>query len=135
MPSENISLLFPRSIPPQGGRQIGAPRLARAATEIDLVGIARRLRIVHRPKRAIIAIVRLMIDKRGFPLPRTPRFIKGEPVTGSQAVHAGSIWDRDLVDLWFDGDNQPPALAARAADQRRENTRATLQARARELVA
>lgn len=104
------------------------------ASETDLTGIARRLKILDRPQRAIIAAIRLLIEHNGFPPPRSPRFVKGIRQTGAAAVWSRSKWDRDEVDLWFDGD-LPPAAAARAAEAGREQVRHALAARALELVA
>lgn len=134
--AENVTLLFPArtagGLPPD--LPPAAPFTRAAATEIGIAGLARRFGIADRTTRTIIRTIRLMIETRGFPPPKTPRFVKGEPRTGSDAVHAGSRWDRDLVDDWFDRD-LPPGGAAANAIYRRELTRADLAARAQALVA
>lgn len=100
----------------------------------DIVHIARRLKMVDRPLRAIIAAVRVLIEKEGFPPPASPRIVKGRRLTGPQSVWVRSIWDRDDVELWFEGD-QPPPVAARARNARRETVRAQLAEAAARLAA
>jgi hypothetical protein len=105
----------------------------RRVTEIGLGGIAVRLGMADRPARSIIEKVRLLVDRHGFPPPKTPRFRGLERLTGGMAVHAKSVWDRDLVDDWFDGD-LPPALAAARSGAERDNVRGRLAERARMLA-
>jgi hypothetical protein len=111
------------------------PQLTRAASmDVRIHSIARRLGMADRTMRTIVKTVRHLIEGHGFPLPKTVRFVKGSRLTGSASVHAGSVWDRDAVDDWFEGD-LPPAVAAAEMGRRREGTRAELAARAAELAA
>jgi hypothetical protein len=109
-------------------------QLERSNSEIGLAGVAKMLGLAQRPPRAIIATVRLMIDTRGFPMPKTPRFVKGEPKLGSAAVHSESVWNRDQVEIWIDDDRPPPDAAAHGA-AKREAVRAGLAARAKAIAA
>lgn len=102
-------------------------------SEIDLAGIARRLGMADWRVRRIIARLRQLADRAGFPLPKTPRFWGGRRVTGPSSIDAHAIWDRDAVELWLDNDLPPGAAAARAAASQAA-TRADLASRARKLA-
>lgn len=125
----------PHRVPPafRFAHAAAAPEPRRRA-EIDVAGIGRLLGMAGRPARAIVATIRKLIEKHGFPHPRTPRFVKSRRLTGADAVCARSLWARDQVEQWFD-DDTPPAVAARAAGAGREQVRAELAERARALVA
>jgi hypothetical protein len=86
--------------------------------EVNLCFVARRLGIIDQAPRTIIAKVRLLAANCGFPLPKTPRFVKGARLTGPDSIHAGSIWDRDPVECWFEDDRPPPEAAAAALVRR-----------------
>jgi hypothetical protein len=116
--------------PPSGS---ALPQLARRQSEINLAGLALKLGMADRPSRAIIETVRKLVDRHGFPPPKTPRFRAGKRLTGGQAVHAGSIWWRDPVEQWFD-DDLPPGQAALCAVARATATRADLANRARRIA-
>ena len=108
-------------------------RPACRASEIDVAGIAVLLRMAHFERRTIIAKIRLLIEKEGFPEPRTPRFVKGVRQTGKAAVAANSRWARDLVEQWFD-DDLPPAAAQASAAANLAATRHRLAERARQMA-
>lgn len=105
----------------------------RRASEIGLAGISVRLGIADRASRTIINKVRLLIDLSGFPTPKTPRFRCGKRLTGADAVDARSVWDRDQVEAWFEGD-LPPDIAAAQGEAERGNLRARLAENARQMV-
>jgi hypothetical protein len=121
------------SLPSRAAPQPQPPPALRAA-DIDVAGVGRLLRMVDRPTRAIVATIRLLVERHGFPEPRSPRFVKCRRLRGAEAVWARSLWARDEVEAWFD-DDTPPAVAARTAGAAREEVRAALAERARELVA
>ena len=105
-----------------------------ARTEIGIDGIARLLGMADRPVRAIVERIRLLIEKYGFPPPKTQRFVKGVRQQGAAAVGRRSRWHRDQVEMWFENDT-PPAAAAQTAGKLRDELRAQLAGRAQQLVA
>jgi hypothetical protein len=110
-------------------------RWHRAHSEVDLLWIAGKLGLLHyKERRTIIAKVRLLAEQSNFPLPKNPRFVSGKRITGAQSIDANSIWDRDPVDLWLDGD-RPPAESAALVTQRRTDVAEEMRARALQLVA
>lgn len=110
------------------------PALARSALDIDLIEIAHRLGLEAYQPATIVGHLRNLASSRGFPLPRTTRFWRGDEVTGPRRIVARSRWNRYEVDRWFE-DRDPPA--PRAARQRaaRETLRADMQERAASLAA
>ena len=116
-------------------RPIEAPALPqlRRASDIDVAGVAAELLIANRPQRFILGMIRLLVEKEGFPPPRSPRFVVGRRLTGHDAVWARSLWDRDAVERWLD-DDLPPAQAAAKAANDRAATRARLGERAKLIV-
>lgn len=107
------------------------PPLARALRDMNLGQVGAELRYPgDLATRVLIANIRLLIVNEGFPLPRTPRFVKGTRLTGAQAVNARSVWDADEVRIWIDGD-LPPAVAARKAANDSAATRHRLGEQAR----
>jgi hypothetical protein len=106
---------------------------AHRSTEVDLVWIARKLGLVDATARTIIKHVRALAAGSGFPLPKRPRFVKGQRITGPDCIDARSIWDRDAVEAWFE-DDLPPAGAAALAAARRSTVAVELDRRALELV-
>jgi hypothetical protein len=104
------------------------------ASEVDLLWIAGQLGLVHHERRTIIAKVRLLAEKAGFPLPKNPRFVKGTRITGPLAIDARSIWDRDPVERWIE-DDRPPAETAAAIALRRTAVAEQMATRALSLVA
>lgn len=98
-------------------------RAHRSSTELDLCSIAARLGLLQRRRRVVIAKVRALAVPRaeggpGFPLPKTPRFVKGGRLTGPLSIDAYSLWDRDAVERWFE-DDLPPGEATALAVARR----------------
>lgn len=102
--------------------------------EYTMVAIARRLGMVDRPRRSIIDRIRLLVEKQGFPLPKTPRFVSGIRQFGASAIDARSIWDKDAVDIWFEND-LPPHESRERITARRASVSAELGKRALLLVA
>lgn len=102
--------------------------------DLDLIAVARKLRLSHHSRRTIISKLRDLVTGSGFPLPRNPRLVKGQMMEGASAIYAGSLWDRDDVEIWQDGRDPPPAAAARAGAGR-EAVRSQLAARAQALTA
>lgn len=103
-------------------------------SEVDLCWIAGQLALLHHAPRTIVAKVRLLADKAGFPLPKNPRFVGGERKTGTQAIDARSIWDRDAVERWLE-DDRPPAESAALVAIRRSSVAEEMGKRALQLVA
>lgn len=101
--------------------------------EADLCFVARRLGWLDRPRRTIIVKLRHLAEHNHFPLPKTPRFIKGARVTGPRSIDAFSIWDRDSVERWLEGD-LPPAESAALAFARKASVRHEMGQRALSLV-
>lgn len=101
--------------------------------EANLSYVARRAGLLDFEPRAIIAKLRLLATRSGFPLPKTPRFVKGVRVTGPDCIHAYSIWDKDAVDQWFD-DDRPPAESAALGFARRNAAAEEMARRAQGLV-
>ena len=101
--------------------------------EVLLPHIARRLGLADRPRRYIIARVRLLAKDHGFPLPKNPRFVNGQRLTGPASIDARSVWDKDAVDCWFEHD-RPPVETAGLVAARREAVAADMRDRALRLV-
>lgn len=114
------------------------PLRARAhrSAEVDLLWIARRLGLLHLRPRAIVAKVRLLAGQRlhPFPLPKNPRFVKGERQQGAASIDARSLWDRDTVERWFE-DDLPPVESAALVQVRRSAVAEEMTRRALQLVA
>lgn len=108
-------------------------RRTHRSTEVDLCFIAGRLGLMQRPRRTIVEKVRVLAEHHGFPLPKTPRIVKGVRILGPRAIDAFSIWDRDAVELWLEGD-RPPEDSAAAIVVRRSAVRAEMGKRAQGLV-
>ncbi|WP_414902481.1 hypothetical protein ACMT1E_04425 [Sphingomonas flavalba] len=119
--------------PTAKGDRPAPPPLRRSLADIDLHGVARRLGMEGRERRTIIMTVRRLIDRHGFPWPKTPRFLRGQRLFGAGAVTAYSIWSRDAVDQWFD-DDLPPAMLAAGDARRRAMTRRALADRAKAIA-
>jgi hypothetical protein len=107
------------------------PALARHASDLSLAAVARRLRLDHHASRTIVSKLRVLVEASGFPLPRNPRIVRGKRLTGPKSVCAASVWDRDEVELWLEGDQPPPAAAAA---ERSQGVRDQLAARARAML-
>lgn len=103
------------------------------ATEADLCFVARRLGLIDNAPRTIIDKVRRLAERHGFPLPKRPRFVRGVRVTGHMSIDAFSIWDRDAVERWLEGD-LPPAENAAIAFARKASVRHEMGKRALTLV-
>lgn len=120
----------------QSGVLMAPPRVVDRpclSSEVLLPYIARRLGIVHQLPRTIVKKVRLLADKAGFPLPKTPRFVGAVRMTGANAIDARSVWDRDAVDLWFEGD-RPRAETQGMALARQSAARAEMAKRGLQLL-
>ena len=104
-------------------------------TEVDLLWVARKLGLLNCSQRTIIAKVRLLAGQQvhPFPLPKNPRFVKGERKTGAEAIDARSIWDRDAAERWFE-DDLPPAESAALTNLRRSFVGQEMSKRAASLV-
>jgi hypothetical protein len=105
----------------------------RRASDIDVAGVAELLFMARRPPRFIVAMIRLLVEKEGFPAPRSLRFVAGRRMTGADAVWTRSIWERDAVERWLDEDLPPTQAAAKAANDRAA-TRTRLGERAKLIV-
>lgn len=125
------------SPPPVNAADI--PSLARTASavhsaDVPVAEIARRLGLATETWRTIIAKIRLLNRRYGFPAPRNPRFVKGALVTGPDAIVRRSLFPRARVEEWFDNHRGPAqALADDAAEARA--AAAALAANSRNLVA
>jgi hypothetical protein len=93
-------------------------RRSHRSTEVDLCWIARQLGLLDRSRRTIIDKVRSLAARSGFPLPKNPRIVKGERITGPNSIDAYSIWNRDAVELWIENDRPPPEGVAAALVRR-----------------
>jgi hypothetical protein len=84
--------------------------------EADLCFVARRLGLIDNERRTIIDKVRRLAERHGFPLPKRPRFVRASASPGICSIDAFSIWDRDAVERWLEGDLPP-------AEKRRDRLR------------
>lgn len=92
--------------------------------------LAGRLGLGNCAARTAIKRLRLLHDQGGLPEPRSPRFVKGQLITGARAIDARSQWDRAQILGWLETGFAPlPAEAASSAGQA-EQLRAKLAARA-----
>ncbi len=89
------------------------PVLARSVRDIGLPEIAHRLGLDRLERATIVKHLRSLALGKGFPLPRTARFWRGEEVCGPKRIVAGSIWNRYEVDQWFENRDPPATRAAR----------------------
>jgi hypothetical protein len=103
------------------------------ATEVDLLWIAARLGLLHRPPRTIVEKVRALAEAAHFPLPKTPRFVKAVRITGPLSIDTRSIWDRDPVEAWLE-DDRPPAEGAALVAVRQSAAREEMAKRAAQLT-
>lgn len=110
------------------------PALPAPSADVHMGEIARRLGIADEAWRTIIAKVRLLNDRYGFPAPRTPRIVKGSLITGPAAIVRRSRFPRARVEEWFDNHRGPAQAAADDAGEARAAA-ATLAANSRDLVA
>ncbi len=85
-------------------------------------------------RRTIIAHIRLLHSRYGFPAPATARFENGVRLHDERAIIWRSKWARDLVEAWF-GHDDNPANAALAKGAGQERTRNALADNARRLLA
>lgn len=125
-------------IPSAGPRPVAPENLRVAARrcrvgEVDLLWIATQLGLANRNRRTIIAKLRLLVAS-GLPLPKNPRFVKGERQLGADAIDAHSIWDRDAVERWLEND-RPPAESPALTVARRTDVAEQMRSRALQLVA
>jgi hypothetical protein len=77
--------------------------------EYALADVARPLGMLHLSIRTIIDNLRALAKHDGMPLPRTPRVIKGVPVSGVDMICKQSRWDAGEIDAWLDGRGRGPA--------------------------
>ncbi|QNQ09281.1 hypothetical protein [Sphingomonas alpina] len=82
--------------------------------EYALADVARPLGILHLSIRTIIDTLRALAKHEGMPLPRTPRVIKGKPVSGVDMICKISRWNAGEYDAWLDGRGRGPASPAPA---------------------
>lgn len=115
----------PPPLPPVAAR--------RAATEITFGQIALRLSIQDCAARSQVDQLRALARSSGFPLPKRPRIEKGVEVTGARAITTRSVWDRDLVDDWFNN-RLPPETQALRTEARANALRTEMRDRALRLV-
>lgn len=113
--AEILAFPTPSVPPPTPSIQPPLPALSRSVRDIALPEIAHRLGIERLEAATIVKHLRTLATGKGFPLPRTARFWRGEEVCGPKRIVARSIWNRYEVDQWFE-DRDPPA--ARAVKQR-----------------
>ena len=105
------------------------PVLSRSVRDIGLPEIAHRLGLDRLEACTIVKHLRTLASAKGFPLPRTTRFWRGEEVSGPKLIVAGAIWNRYEVDQWFE-DRDPPATRAARQRHRREVLREEMAGRA-----
>ncbi|KEZ00643.1 hypothetical protein AI27_05620 [Sphingomonas sp. BHC-A] len=103
--------------------------LSRSVRDIGLPEIAHRLGLDRLEAATIVKHLRTLATAKGFPLPRTTRFWRGELVCGPKLIVAGAIWNRYEVDKWFE-DRDPPATRAARQRQRQEALREEMASRA-----
>jgi hypothetical protein len=59
--------------------------------------------MLHFGARTIVDKLRVLADRDGMPLPRTPRIASGKPVHGPLVIYSKSRWDAGEFDAWIDG--------------------------------
>lgn len=134
----NVVSIFPPGS--STGGQSEPPALPRPAlpslahSDVPMLEIARRLGISGEAWRTIIAKVRLLNSRYGFPAPRNPRFVKGVMRTGPDAIVQRSRFPRARVEEWFDNHRSPAQGKAEDASEARA-AQADLSANGRALVA
>lgn len=64
----------------------------------------------------IVGKIRALIREHGFPPPTSIRQYRGEFLTGARAVGAAAVWDKGMVDRWFDDRLSPELLLAAEND-------------------
>jgi hypothetical protein len=92
-PPEAPATTVASSVPATGGRR----------GEYALADVARPLGLLHRPVRSIVETLRVLARHEGMPLPRSPRIVKGKPLSGPRAICRASRWDAGEFDAWLDG--------------------------------
>jgi hypothetical protein len=90
---------------------------ALASNDVHMAEIARRLGIADEAWRTIIAKIRLLNGRYGFPAPRNPRIVKGVMRTGPDAIIRRSLFPRARVEEWFDNHRSPSQGAAEDASE------------------
>ena len=105
------------------------PVLSRSVRDLGLPEIAHRLGLDRLEAATVVKHLRNLALGKGFPLPRTARFWRGEEVCGPKRIVAGSIWNRYEVDQWFE-DRDPPAARASRRRHRQEALREEMAGRA-----
>ena len=80
--------------------------------EYALADVARELKLSHFSVRSIIEKLRALAKHAAMPLPRTPRFVLGQPVLGPRAICRASRWDAGEIDAWIEGGPSGGAPAA-----------------------
>jgi predicted AAA+ superfamily ATPase len=114
-------------------RMVAAPQ-----GPVSVMEIARRFALSdgHQSasRRTIIAHIRLLHSRYGFPAPATHRFENGVRINDERAIVWRSKWARDLVEAWF-GHDDNPANAALAKEAGQDRTRNALADNARRLLA
>jgi hypothetical protein len=114
--------------------RLSRPVSAAPSADVPVAEIARRLGLASETWRTIIAKIRLLNRRYGFPAPRNPRFVKGELVTGPDAIVRRSLFPRARVEEWFDNHRGPAQALADDAAEAKAAT-ATLASNTRNLVA
>lgn len=125
-------LAFPAPALPPASPAIPPAILRRRESEVDVPELQQRLGLQAASTRTVIAHLRALFGSAGLPAPKNPRIVKGVEVTGAGAIHKGSLWHRVMIDDWFD-DRTPPARRAALAAARRDQIRADLRRRARQV--
>lgn len=110
-----------------------AVRLRPEQCGIDYIG--RRLGRDRSTPETVARLVRDLIRDYGFPPPLGYRRFRGKLVRGADAVTPRSIWQRDVVDCFFEDDGTPPALIAKIDEADLAKQHDTLAANAAALVA
>lgn len=127
--AEILAFPTPSAPPPTSSTQPALPVLSRSVREIALPEIAHRLGIDRLEAATVVKHLRSLAQAKGFPLPRTARFWRGEEVCGPQRIVARSLWNRYEVDQWFE-DRDPPAARATRQRLRQEALREEMASRA-----
>ncbi|MGB3930657.1 MAG: hypothetical protein WBL20_17070, partial [Sphingobium sp.] len=119
----NVVSIFPPGAQPEGRcADLSLPTLpvsTAPAADVDMAEIARRLGIADQAWETIIAKVRLLNERYGFPTPRTPRIVKRQLITGPRAIVRRSRFPRARVEEWFDNHRSPAQGAAEDAGEAR----------------